>query len=253
MKDAVGSVQSALLLGAGSDIAMATARALVADRTRTVVMAARKPERLQPFANELRSRGAATVDLVEFDAEDLEGHAACIGDVFDRHGDLDVILVAFGLLGDQELAARDPATALGLMHTNLLGGVSVMMWTAKRLCEQGHGSIVVLSSVAAERARRSNFVYGASKAGLDAFAQGLGDRLHGTGVHVMVVRPGFVRTKMTRSSPVKPLAVSPDTVARAIVEGIRRDADVVWVPPALRYLMSALRHLPRSAFRRLEI
>ena len=104
-----------------------------------------------------------------------------------------------------------------------------------------------------ERARKSNFVYGSSKAGLDAFAQGLGDRLHGSGVHVMVVRPGFVRTKMTAGLDDVPLSTGPDAVAEAIADGLRRNAHTVWVPTPLRFVMSALRHLPRPLFRRLNV
>jgi decaprenylphospho-beta-D-erythro-pentofuranosid-2-ulose 2-reductase len=112
---------------------------------------------------------------------------------------------------------------------------------------------VVLSSVAGERARRSNFIYGSSKAGLDAFAQGLGDALHGTGVHVMVVRPGFVRTKMTAGRAEGPMATTPEAVATAIEVGLRRRSETVWVPGALRLVMAALRHVPRAVFRRLPI
>jgi decaprenylphospho-beta-D-erythro-pentofuranosid-2-ulose 2-reductase len=121
------------------------------------------------------------------------------------------------------------------------------------MSRQGHGTIVVLSSVAGERARRSNFVYGSSKAGLDAFAQGLGDRLHERGVHVMVVRPGFVRTKMTAGLDDVPLSTDPDAVAESIATGLRRSSHTVWSPAPLRAVMAALRHLPRPLFRRLDV
>jgi decaprenylphospho-beta-D-erythro-pentofuranosid-2-ulose 2-reductase len=121
---------------------------------------------------------------------------------------------------------------------------------ANALKKQGHGSLVVLSSVAGERARKANFIYGSTKAGLDAFAQGLGDSLHGSGVHVMVVRPGFVETKMTAGMEKAPLSTTPDAVADAIVSGLRRGAEIVWVPAALRYVLSGLRHLPRPVFRK---
>ena len=122
-----------------------------------------------------------------------------------------------------------------------------------RLRAQGHGTIVALSSVAGERVRKSNFVYGSSKAGVDAFYQGLGDALRGRGVHVMIVRPGFVTTKMTEGLEPAPLSTTPDAVAQAIAQGLERGRDTVWVPPTLRYVMSGLRHLPRSVFRRLKI
>ena len=112
---------------------------------------------------------------------------------------------------------------------------------------------VLLSSVAGERVRRSNFVYGSAKAGIDGYFQGLGDALHGTGVHVMIVRPGFVHTKMTAGRPRVPLSVGPDAVASAIVRGLERGSEVVWVPPAFRYVMTVLRHVPRWAFRRLPL
>ena len=124
---------------------------------------------------------------------------------------------------------------------------------ARSLQSQGHGSLVVMSSVAGERARRANFIYGSSKAGLDAFAQGLGDALHGTGVHVMVVRPGFVRTRMTAGLPEAPLATTPEAVATAVELGLRRRTETVWVPGTLRVVMAALRHLPRGVFRRLPV
>ena len=126
------------------------------------------------------------------------------------------------------------------------------MAVADRMRDQGHGTIAVLSSVAGERVRKSNFPYGASKAGLDGFCQGLGDFLHGTGVDVLVVRPGFVHTKMTAGMKPAPFATTPDKVAGAVVAGLRRGAHTVWAPPALRFMMMGLRHLPRPLFRRID-
>jgi decaprenylphospho-beta-D-erythro-pentofuranosid-2-ulose 2-reductase len=252
MKDALGTVQSVLVLGGGSDIALATCRRL-APRAQTIVLAARKPETLDAAAAELRAAGASTVDVVGFDATDSASHDTFVANVFDRYGDFDVVLFAFGVLGDQAEAERSGRAAREIVESNYVGSVSVGVPVAQRLRDQGHGTIVVLSSVAGERARRSNFVYGSSKAGLDAFFQGLGDALVGTGVHVMVVRPGFVHTKMTAGMQAAPLATTPDKVADAIVEGLRRDREVVWVPAPLRWVMSALRHVPRPVFRRLPL
>ncbi len=253
MKDALGSVQSVLVLGGGSEIALATVRRLVTGRARTVVLGARDPERVRSEVDELRRAGAATVDAVRFDALETETHGAFVDDVFDRHGDIDLVLVAFGVLGEHAVSETDAEAALAVVRTNFVGAVSVLVPLAARLRRQGHGTIVVLSSVAAERARKSNFVYGASKAGLDAYAQGLGDSLAGTGVHVLVVRPGFVRSKMTAGLRPVPFATTPEGVAEAILDGVRRDAHTVWVPPFLRVVMFALRQLPRPVFRRLEI
>lgn len=251
MKDAFGAPQSLLVLGGTSEIGLATARRLVARRTRTVWLAGRPSPALTAAAQSLRDLGA-DVHTVPFDALDTESHEERLGKLF-TEGDIDMVLLAFGVLGDQTRDEDEPLAAVRVAQTNYTGAVSAGLVCAKALQAQGHGSLVVLSSVAGERARRANFIYGSSKAGLDAFAQGLGDALHGTGVHVMVVRPGFVRTKMTRGLAEAPLATSPEAVAAAIELGLRRRAETVWVPGALRVVMSALRHVPRPLFRRLPV
>jgi len=253
MKDALGGVQSVLVLGGASEIALATVRRLVGERTRTVVLAARRPEALTTTVAELRSLGATTVEAVAFDADEAGAHEAFVDDVFGRFGDIDLVLVAFGVLGDQAEAEADGAAATEIARVNYLGAVSVTVPVAIRLREQGHGTIVALSSVAGERARRSNFVYGSSKAGFDAFFQGLGDSLVGSGVRVMIVRPGFVHTRMTEGLDAAPLATTPEAVAEAITRGLARGSEVIWVPPALRAVMTVLRHVPRPLFRRLPI
>jgi decaprenylphospho-beta-D-erythro-pentofuranosid-2-ulose 2-reductase len=252
MRDALGSVQSLLVLGGTSEIGVATARRLVEGRTRRVILAARDPDRVTAV-DALRDAGAETVHTVAFDARATDTHPGFVDEVFDRQGDIDLVLLAFGVLGDQSHAESEPAAALEIAETNYTGAVSVTIPTVRRLREQGHGTIVFLSSVAGERARKSNFVYGSSKAGIDAFAQGLGDSLQGTGIHVMVVRPGFVKTKMTAGMDEVPLSTTADAVADAIVDGLRRGAETVWVPAALRPVMSAVRHLPRAVFKRLNV
>jgi len=246
MKDALGEVQSVLLLGGTSDIGVATAKALAERRARTVVLAARDPDACAPVAEALRAAGADQVEALGFDAADPASHGAFVGDVFDRFGDIDLALVAFGVLGEEE----DPVEVL---NVNTVGAASVMTHLARKMSAQGHGTIVLLSSVAGERARKSNYMYGSSKAGIDAFAQGLGDSLAGSGVSVMVVRPGFVKTKMTEGRDPVPFTTTPDVVAGEIVKGLARGAHTVWVPPVLRLVMSVLRHVPRPVFRRLPL
>ncbi|WRZ91056.1 decaprenylphospho-beta-D-erythro-pentofuranosid-2-ulose 2-reductase [Streptomyces sp. NBC_01007] len=251
MKDAFGIPQSLLVLGGTSEIALATARRLITRRTRTVWLAGRPTPALEEAAEQLRRLGA-DARTVAFDALDPESHEAVLGKVF-AEGDIDMVLMAFGVLGDQAVDEKEPALAVRVAQTNYTGAVSSGLVCARALQTQGHGSLVVLSSVAGERARRSNFIYGSSKAGLDAFAQGLGDALYGTGAHVMVVRPGFVRTRMTAHLAEVPLSTTPEAVAAAIELGLRRRSETVWVPGALRMVMSALRHTPRAVFRRLPI
>jgi decaprenylphospho-beta-D-erythro-pentofuranosid-2-ulose 2-reductase len=251
VKDAFGLPQSLLVLGGTSEIALATARRLIARRTRTVWLAGRPTPALEAAARDLRALGA-DVHTVAFDALDPDAHETVLGKVF-TEGDIDMVLLAFGILGDQARDEREPASAVRVAQTNYTGAVSAGLVAARALQAQGHGSLVVLSSVAGERARRADFIYGSSKAGLDAFAQGLGDALHGTGVHVMVVRPGFVRSKMTAGLAEAPLATTPEAVASAVELGLRRRSETVWVPGTLRVVMSALRHVPRAVFRRLPV
>lgn len=251
MKDAFGAPQSLLVLGGTSDIGLATARRLIARRTRTVFLAGRPGEQLEGAAESLRALGAA-VSTVPFDALDPASHEVALGKVF-AEGDVDMVLLAFGVLGDQAHDEQEPLAAVHVAQVNYTGAVSAALVAAAGLQAQGHGSLVVLSSVAAERARRVNFIYGSSKAGLDAFCQGLADAMHGSGVHVMTVRPGFVRSRMTAGLPPAPMSTTPGEVAVAIEAGLRRRAVTIWVPGRLRLVMSAVRHLPRPLFRHLPM
>jgi decaprenylphospho-beta-D-erythro-pentofuranosid-2-ulose 2-reductase len=253
MRDALGEVQSILVLGGGSDIARATCKQLVSQRGARVVLAARKPESCDEVATELRGAGATEVHTLPFDATDFASHEAFVQSTFDRFGDFDVVLIAFGVLGDQQRAEHDASAALEIVQVNYAGVVSVTVPLVERLREQGHGALVLLSTVAGERVRRSNFVYGSSKAGVDGYYQGLAASLAGSGVRVTIVRPGFVHTKMTAGLKAAPLAATPEQVAAATVRGITRGTEVVWVPPALRYVMMVLRHMPRVVFRRLPL
>ena len=167
-----------------------------------------------------------------------------------RGDDVDLVLVAFGVLGDQERDERDAAAAVAVAQTNYVGGVSALTHVANHLRDQGHGTIVVLSSIAGQRARRSNYVYGASKAGLDAFAQGLQLALAGDDVHLMIVRPGFVHTRMTASLKPAPFAVGPAEVGAAVVAGLRSGAAVVWAPRSMRWIAAVLRLLPSRILQR---
>lgn len=251
MIDALGNPQSVLLLGGTSDIGLATVEAFASGRPLRVVLAGRKSERLDAARTRLEARGCA-VETVDFDARALDTHAEAVERAF-AHGDLDVALVAFGLLGDNERAWTDAATAVELAQVNYTAAVSVGVLLGERFIAQGHGALVAFSSVAGERARRSNFVYGSTKAGMDAFYSGLTEALRPEGVTVTVVRPGFVHTRMTEGLKPAPLATTPDAVAAIVVDAVRTRKELVWAPGAYRWVMSALRHVPRPLFRRLPI
>ena len=251
MIDALGSPSSLLLVGGTSDIAVATAKRYLTERPLRVVVAARDTPRRTAVATELEAAGAQ-VQVVDFDADDPASPARMVAEAA-AGGDLDVAVVAFGQLGDAEQLRTDPAAVARLAQVNYVAPTVVGTELANHLRTQGHGVIVALSSVAGERARASNFVYGSTKAGLDAFYSGLADSLVGTGVSVLVVRPGFVRSKMTEGMSDAPLATTPEAVAEAIVTGVRTGRHTVWVPGAMRWVMSGLRHTPRAVFRRLPV
>ena len=252
MRDAVGRIRTAAVFGGNSDIAVAIVRALAADGLERAVLAVRDPANA-PGADVLRDAPGLVVTTTAFDADATDTHGRAVDEAVETLAphDLDVAIVAFGLLGDDS-AKHDPAAAVRLAHTNFTGAVSVLTVLGERLAAQGHGAIVVLSSVAGERARQANYPYGATKAGLDAFAQGLGDALAPNGVHVLVVRPGFVRTKMTAGRPAQPMATDADAVARDVVAALRKNAHTVWSPRVLRYVFAVMRHLPRPLWRRLR-
>ena len=249
--NALGEAQTIVLLGGTSTIGQAIVRKLTSPATRTIVLAARRPEAVDTARLDL-GRSDVSVEVVPFEAADVSTHRDLVEELAARHGDLDVVIVAFGQLGDQAALDGDPAAAARLVQVNFAGAVSACLAVAARFREQGHGQLVVLSSVAGERVRKANFVYGSSKAGLDGFAQGLGDSLAGTGASVLIVRPGFVHSAMTQGLEAAPFATTPDAVAEATVKALRSGRRVVWVPAALRGVFAVLRHLPAPVWRRIK-
>jgi decaprenylphospho-beta-D-erythro-pentofuranosid-2-ulose 2-reductase len=249
--DAVGNPQSLLLLGGTSEIGLAVAEKFARSRPLRVVLAGRPGTRLDDAAGRLRAAGA-TVSTLPFDARRPETHAEVVEKAF-ADGDIDVTVVAFGILGDQEAAWTDADVARELAEVNYVGAVTVGVALADRLRRQGHGSLVAISSAAAERPRRSNFVYGSTKAGLDSFYTGLTEALRPSGVTVTVIRPGFVRTRMTEGMKAAPLSQTPEQVADVIVTAVRGRKEQAWAPGPMRWVMTVLRHLPRPVFRRLPV
>jgi decaprenylphospho-beta-D-erythro-pentofuranosid-2-ulose 2-reductase len=253
VRNALGEAQVIALFGGTSEIGQAIVRRLMSPATTAVVLASRQPDEAGAFAEELRGRGVATVELVRLDAEDATSHPRLVQEVTGRHGDIDVAVIAVGVLGRQSDYDADPAAAARSVAVNFGSVVSLGLSVAARFREQGHGQLVVLSSVAGERVRRANFVYGGTKAGLDGFAQGLDDSLAGSGASVLVVRPGFVKGRMTAGLTPSPMSSTPDEVAAATVRGLARGSRIVWVPPALRVVFCVLRHLPTPLWRRLPL
>lgn len=250
MNDAMGMPQTAVVVGGTSEIARAVLRGLVARRLRRVVLAGRDTESLSQAAKELVALGAdATVATL--DVTDVGGHTSFAEEVADRLGQVDLVLVAAGILGDQETDAADPVAAHRVLETNCSGPAGVLTAFVNVLKGQGQGRIVVLSSVAGVRVRPANYVYGASKAGLDGFALGMAGALSGSGVSVMVVRPGWVATRMTAGRAPAPFATTADAVAADVIRGLERRAEVVWSPPVLRAVFAGMRVLPEALWRRL--
>lgn len=250
MLDANANPRTMLLLGGTSDIALAIAEAYAAEAPALdVVLAARPTQRRSDAAARLAGAGVG-VREVDLDAADHASHAATVEQAFSG-GDIDMVVVAFGVLGDAEQAWQDPREALELAEVNYTAPVHLGVMVAERLRAQGFGQIVALSSVAGERIRRSNFVYGSTKAGMDGFYVGLSEALRGSGVRVLVVRPGFVKSKMTADAKPAPLAVTPDEVAEQVVAAVRSRKRIVWVPALFRVVMLVLKHIPQVIFRKL--
>ena len=245
MRDATGDIQSALFLGANSDIASAVIEELMGRRLRRVVLAARDTATAEGRAAGWRASGL-DVEVVSYDATDPASHDS----VLNAAGEVDAVFVAFGDLGEVFSLDTPAGDVARLADVNFGAAVTASSRAAHHLHAQGHGSLVIFSSVAGVRVRPENAVYGAAKAGLDAFGSALADMLHGSGVHVMVVRPGFVHTKMTADREEAPFATTPDAVAADIVAGLRRSRRVVWSPKILREVFGGLRTLPGPLWRR---
>ena len=252
MIDATGMPQSAVVIGGTSDIARATVRHLAGRRLARLLLTGRDPVTLDAAAEEFRKIGVASVETALLDVCRPQAIEAFAQEAVRRVGEIDLVLIAAGTLGPAAIDALDAAVIAETVTTNLAGPAAAMAALAQVMRHQGSGRIVVLSSVAGVRVRQANLVYGASKAGLDGFALALGASLQGTGVKVTVVRPGFVRTKMTRDLDPAPFAVDADAVAAAIVRGLETGADVIWVPPILQAVFAGLRMLPESLWSRLR-
>ncbi len=229
----------------GAELAIRLARAA------TVVLAARGADRLDEQVAAVRAAGAREARTVEFDADDLDSHGPLVDRLVTEFGPIDTAVLAFGILGEQARAEADPAHAVAIVHTDYVAQVSLLTVLANAMRAAGHGTLVAFSSVAGVRVRRANYVYGSAKAGLDGFASGLADALHGSGVRLLIVRPGFVIGRMTAGMDPAPLSSTPAQVADATVRALTRGRRTVWVPWALRPLFFGMKLLPQGIWRRM--
>ncbi len=240
--------QRILVLGATSAIAMAVSRKLVTPAAHFFLVA-RSKDKLTAVAHDLLVRGAGQVDMVVADLDDTEAHAQMLTMAASRLGSIDLALVAHGVLGDQEAAERDYSVAERVLMTNFLSPVSLLTWLGN-YCEAKRGGVLaVISSVAGDRGRKSNYVYGASKAALNTFLAGLRNRCDRNGVHVLTIKPGFVATPMTAHMPRNRMFATPERVAADILHAIRKGKDVVYVPWFWWPIMTVIRAVPERIFK----
>jgi decaprenylphospho-beta-D-erythro-pentofuranosid-2-ulose 2-reductase len=243
-----------LLIGGTSQIGLAIVRRLASERPVTPYLVGRDEAGLQRALDELRAGGCSGGGTLELDAAELDRHPDALREVFERAGGFEFVILAVGVLGGQAGLDADRDEALEVMGANFMGAGSLLIDALRRLRAAGSGTLIVLSTVAAERARASNAIYGAAKAGLDSLAQGLADSLAGSGVRVLVVRPGFVTTRMTAGLEPAPMSTTAEAVAEATVAALDKPSvHTVWVPAQLRIVFAILRHLPRPIFRRLPL
>jgi decaprenylphospho-beta-D-erythro-pentofuranosid-2-ulose 2-reductase len=261
--DAVGNPQTILLLGGTSEIGLAICERYLRNAKARIVLACVPGDPLRDGAvAQMEAAGARSVEVIDFDAVATDTHPEVIEKAFaggDVARDIDVAIVAFGLLGDAEELWQNQRKAVQIAEINYTAAVSVGVLLGEKMRAQGFGQIIAMSSAAGERVRRSNFVYGSTKAGLDGFYLGLGEALREYGVRVLVIRPGQVRTTTTvehwkaTGSKEAPLTVNKEDVAELAVTAAAKGKELVWAPPPFRYVMMVLRHIPRPIFRKLPI
>lgn len=250
MKDTrVTAARVVVIFGGRSEIGSELALRLAPGAT--VVLTTRHGHSLEHQVAALLAAGASTVHVKGFDADDLSSHAPVLDEITTEHGPIDTAVLAFGILGDQARAEDDADHAVAVVHTDYVAQVSLLTLLAQRMRAAGRGRIVVFSSIAGARVRRANYVYGSAKAGLDGFAAGLADALHGSGVHLLIVRPGFVIGRMTEGMEPAPLSSTPGQVAAAAARALDRGRGTVWVPWGIGVLAFATRFIPRGLWRRM--
>ena len=238
-----------VIFGGRSEIGVEVAQRLASGAV--VVLAARRADQLDEQVSAVRAAGATAVHTVEFDADDLASHGPLVDKLVAEFGPIGTAVLAFGILGDQARAEADAGHAVAVVQTDYVAQVGLLTHLSAAMRAADKGALVVFSSIAGVRGRRANYVYGSAKAGLDAFANGLADALHGSGVRLLIVRPGFVIGRMTQGMDPAPLSSTPAQVADATVRALRKGRRSVWVPAPLAVLAFAFRMTPQSVWRRM--
>jgi decaprenylphospho-beta-D-erythro-pentofuranosid-2-ulose 2-reductase len=248
-----GQPQTVVVLGGSSDIARAITKKLCRARAHTAVLAGRNQELLDNAAREARDYGATTSDTVLFNAEDVSNAAVTVSSCFEKVGeDVDLVIIAVGHLGDQKAYENDSTSAATMALVNFAWPAAALAEIRRRLVAQGCGRILVMSSMAAVRVRRSSYLYDAAKGGLDQLCEGLALSLEGTGVRLQILRPGYVRSRMTAGTKERPFATGVDDVAENVMRGLASSDRVIWSPPFLRYVFGLVRVLPTPLWQRVN-
>ena len=247
MKDTSGGL--VVIFGGRSEIGVELAIRLAPGAT--VVLAARRADDLDEQVAAVQEAGATAVHVREFDADDVESHGPLVDAMVAEHGPIGTAVLAFGILGDQARAEKDPAHAAAILHTDFVAQAALLTVLAETMRAAGRGTIVTFSSIAGARVRRANYVYGSAKAGLDGFCSGLADALYGSGVRLLVMRPGFVIGRMTEGMAPAPFSRTAPQVADGTMRALRGRRRSVWIPWQLGALAVVMRLLPRPVWRRM--
>lgn len=245
-------MEKILIIGAASAIAEATAKRFAA-KGASLYLLARNQERLASLARDLKVRGAADVLYAPFEANDFDQHQALLERVTAELQGLDSVLIAHGSLGEQKACEQSVELTLNELNTNALSVISLLTHLANHFEAQGHGSIAVIGSVAGDRGRQSNYIYGTAKGALSIFLQGLRNRLHKRGVQVLTIKPGFVDTPMTAAFPKGPLWANPEKIAEDIEKAIEKKKDVLYTPSFWCLIMALIKSVPEPLFKRLSL
>ena len=245
-------MKKVLVIGATSAIAQEVAKIYASEKCE-IAMVGRNTQMLEVISQDLKVRGATNVFPASLDLNQFDQHSTCIEEIYKKLGRLDVVLLAHGVLGNQDQADVDPKHTVDLINTNFVSYASLITLIAQKMKPQGNGTIAVISSVAGDRGKQSNFAYGSAQAGKSVFTDGLRNRLFHHGVHVLTLKLGFVDTPMTAAFKKGALWAQPDTIAQGIVDAISAKKNTIYLPFFWRYIMWIICSIPEFLFKKLKM